>query len=55
MDSEGEDVKIQSIEAIKVCGITYSNNEDTANHENIIDKITFQIHCGGTIDGRSLD
>ncbi len=35
-----EDIAIKSIEAIKVCGITISYNQETAYQLNITDKIT---------------
>ena len=37
---EGEEIAIKSIEAIKVCGITFSYNEEAAYQLNIADKIT---------------
>ena len=38
-DSTGQEVQIKSIEAIKVCGITYSYNEGLAYQLNITDKV----------------
>ena len=39
VDVDGNDVISKSIEAIKVCGITYSDNEELAYEKNIADKI----------------
>ena len=39
VDTEGQDITIKSIESIKVCGITYSYNEDLAYQLYITDKI----------------
>ena len=38
-DNNGQEVQIKSIEAIKVCGITYSYNERLAYQANITDKV----------------
>ena len=35
VDTEGQDILIKSIESIKVCGITYSYNEELAYQLNI--------------------
>ena len=40
MDAEGNEITSKSIEAIKVCNITYSDNEELAYGKNITDKIT---------------
>ena len=37
---QGEELAIKSIEAIKVCRITFSYNEEAAYQLNIADKIT---------------
>ena len=37
---DGSEVDINSIEAIKVCGVTFSYNEALAYKANITDKIT---------------
>ena len=39
MDVDGNEMTSKSIEAIKVCGITYSDNEELAYEKNITDKI----------------
>ena len=40
MDTEENEIASNSIEAIKVWGITYSDNEEVAYEKNITDKIT---------------
>ena len=39
MDADGNEITSKSMEAIKVCGITYSDNEELAYEKNITDKI----------------
>ena len=39
MDADRNEIISKSIEAIKVCGITYSDNEELAYEKNITDKI----------------
>ena len=39
VDADGNEVRSKSIEAIKVCGITFSDNEELAYEKNITDKI----------------
>ena len=36
VDADGNEITSKSIEAIKVCGITYSDNEELANEKNIL-------------------
>ena len=40
VDAEGNEVTSKLIEAIKVCGITYSDNEELTYEKNITDQIT---------------
>ena len=39
VDTDGNEIISKSIEAIKVCGITYSDNKELAYEKNITDKI----------------
>ena len=39
VNADGNEITSKSIEAIKVCGVTYSDNEDLAYEKNITDKI----------------
>jgi hypothetical protein len=39
INAEGNEIISKSIEAIKVCGITYSDNEELAYEKNITDKV----------------
>ena len=39
VDVDGNKMTSKSIEAIKVCGITYSDNKELAYEKNITDKI----------------
>ena len=39
VDADGNEITSKSIEAIKVFGITYSDNEELAYEKNITDKI----------------
>ena len=40
MDAHGNEITSKSIEAIKVYGITYSDDEELAYEKNITEKIT---------------
>ena len=39
VDADGNEITSKSMEAIKFCGITYSDNEELAYEKNITDKI----------------